>query len=226
MNKSFFILSVIILLSSCNKDNEYSYAIKDFRKSLQPYLFKIVSEGIVMYTDSALKNMATDDELIRLGRSEHPVLRASAFREMLERKSFDQHKLISGHLNDTAMVLSDRGEFGTAYRMVTDDILLSTFWTSRETRHKIIEKIIREHNYLTAAYTILDNLEPQENLYPFIKDMATRSRRLSYEGYELGFDDIEYALYGLAKFKRKDDVGIIRKVLMENYATSAMYRSN
>jgi hypothetical protein len=47
--------------------------------------------------------------------------------------------------------------------------------------------------------------------------MATRPRRLDpYQGYELGFYEIEYALYGLAKFKKKEDVQIIKSKLMNH----------
>lgn len=45
--------------------------------------------------------------------------------------------------------------------------------------------------------------------------MATRPRRLSEDGYELEFEDIEYALYGLAKFKKKEDISIIKKQLVK-----------
>ena len=46
--------------------------------------------------------------------------------------------------------------------------------------------------------------------------MATRPRRLSSEGYELSFDDIEYALYGLTKFKKPDDIKIIKDQMAQN----------
>ncbi|MGZ5253839.1 MAG: hypothetical protein ACXWV4_05675 [Flavitalea sp.] len=216
MPKVFLFLFFAAFIWSCSNENKYNYAIRDFRKPLQPHLQRIVTKGIVMHFDSALKNIATDKELIQLSQSEHPVLRASAFREMLERKSFNQYDLILNHLDDTAMVLADMGEFGIPMRKVSDDILLSTFWESRQSRHKIVVKILKEHNYLRAAYSILELLEPQEDLYPFVKAMATRPRLISMDGYELYFDDIEYALYGLAKFKKEADIQVIKDQMMEN----------
>ncbi len=82
--------------------------LRIFRKSLQPYLFKIVSRGVVMHYDSALRNMATYKELNELSQSEHPVLRASAFREILFRDSSDNFTILMNHLDDTADVATDQ----------------------------------------------------------------------------------------------------------------------
>lgn len=209
-------LSVIISFWSCKTDKKYNYAIKDFRSSLQPHLTKMVEKGIVMYSDSALRNMATDEELERLGKSEHPILRAAAFREMLSRKSFKHFDIIIEHLDDTALVFTDAGEFGIWDRAVSDDILQEAEWKTKAEKSKTVDVVLTKHNYLRSAYIILPGLEPQEKYYQFIKNMATRPRRLDpYEGYELGFGDIEYALYGLAKFKKKEDAEVIKKRLME-----------
>jgi len=182
---------------------------------LQSHLTEIVSTGIVSYFDSSLKNMLADNELLQLSRSEHPVLRATAFREMLERKSFNHFDIIMNHLDDTATVATDAGEFGIWRRKVSDDILQEAGWKTQEAKNKTIDKVLTKHNYLRSAYLILLEIEPQEKYYPFIKDMASRPRRLSYDGWELDFDDIEYALYGLAKFKKKDDVKIIKNRMMQ-----------
>jgi len=214
--KQLLFPAFIILCLSCKNDRSHTYAIKDFRKSLQPHLIQIVSEGIVEYYDSSLENMLTDKELVQLGQSEHPVLRASAFREMLQRKSFDHFDVLMSHLADTAIVATDAGEWGIWYQTVSDYILQEAKWKTQEAKNKTVEQVLTRHNYLRSAYHILPWIEPREKYYPFIKDMATRPRRLSEEGYELGFDDIEYALYGLAKFKQKEDVMIIKNSLMKH----------
>jgi hypothetical protein len=214
--KHLLLPTLIVCILSCKNEQGNTYAIKDFRKSLQPFLFNIVSKGIVTYYDSLQIKSITDDELIRLGKSENPVLRATAFREMLDRNYFNHFDIVMNHLDDTAIVATDAGEFGIWHRTVSDDILQEASWKTTEAKNKTIEQVLTKHNYLRSAYTILEQLEPQEKYYPFIKDMATRPRRLSYDGYELDFDDIEYALYGLAKFKKQDDVGIIKKRMMQS----------
>jgi hypothetical protein len=216
--KQLIIPLLAFILRSCNNsNNKYPYAIKDFPEKLQPYLVKIVEKGIVMYSDSAMQHMATDAELERLGISEHPILRAAAFREMLKRKSFNHFEIVMRHLDDTALVFTDAGEFGIWDGTVSDDILQKAEWKTQEEKTKTVDQVLTKHNYLRSAYIALQGLEPQEKYYPFIKDMATRPRRLdSYEGNELDFGDIEYALYGLAKFKKKEDAQIIKKKLMEH----------
>ena len=215
--KQLLLLILIVCISSCKNEQGNTYAIKDFRKSLQPFLFNIVSKGIVTYYDSSQIKTITDEELIRLGKAENPVLRATAFTEILDRKSFDHFNILMRHLDDTADVATDAGEFGIWHRTVSDDILQEATWKTTEAKNKTIEQVLTKHNYLRSAYTILEQLEPQEKYYSFIKDMATRPRRFSYDGYELDdFDKIEYALYGLAKFKKQDDVRIIKNRMMQS----------
>jgi hypothetical protein len=214
--KHLLFLTLIVLCLSCQNEHGYNYAIKDFRKTLQPFLFNIVSKGIVRYYDSSQTKNITDNELIRLSKSENPVLRATACRELLERDTFNHFNLLINHLDDTAIVATNAGEFGIWYRTVSDDILQEAIWKTREEKDKTVEQVLTQHNYLRSAYTILRFLEPKEKYYPYIKDMATRPRRLSDDEYELDFDDIEYALYGLAKFKKQDDVKIIKKQMMQN----------
>lgn len=204
----------ILLFFSCTQGGNRPYAIHDFNKSLQPHLTKIVSEGIVMEFDSALRKMATDEELIKLGQSEHPILRTAAFREMLNRKSFDHFDILMNHLDDTALVAIDAGEFGIWFRTVSDDILYEAEWKTQEAKDKTVERVLTRHNYLRSAFFVLPQIQPQEKFYPYVKDMATRPRRLTDDGYELDFGDIEHALYALAKFGKKEDVQIIKNKMM------------
>lgn len=215
--KHFLLPVLIVCILSCKNEHSNNYAIKDFSKSLQPFLTKMVSEGIVTYHDSADIKSINDDELIRLGKCESPILRATALREMLDRKSFDYFGIIMNHLDDTAIVATDNGEFGIKFETVSDYLLGRAIWETGEARNKTIEQVLTKHNYLSSAYSILTRIDAKEKYYPFIKDMATRPRRLDrYEGYELAFDEIEYALYGLAKFKKQEDVQIIKDKLMRH----------
>jgi hypothetical protein len=215
--KYFLFPILIVCIFSCKNEQGISYAIKDFRKSLQPFLIKTVSEGIVTYHDSSDIKSITDDELIRLGKSENPILRATALREMLDRSSFNPFDIVMKHLDDTAIVATDNGEFGIKFETVSDCLIERTSWETAQAKYKTIESVLTKHNYLSSAYSILTNIEAQEKYYPYIRDMATRPRRLDrYEGYELAFYEIEYALYGLAKFQKKEDVQIIKTKLMKH----------
>ena len=214
--KHLLLASLIVCLFTCKNEQGKSYTIKDFRKSLQPFLYKIVTEGIVTYHDSSDIKSITSDELIRLSKSENPILRATALREMLDRRSFKSFDIVMKHLNDTAIVATDNGEFGIKFETVSDCLIGTSSWETAQERDKTIESVLTKHNYLSSAYTILTKIEAQEKYYPYIKDMATRPRRLDrYEGHELAFYEIEYALYGLAKFQKKEDIQIIKNKLMK-----------
>ena len=176
----------------------------------------VLAEGIITHHDSSDIKGITDDELSQLFKSENPILRATALREMLNRSSFNSFDIVIKHLDDTAIVATDNGEFGIKFETVSDCLIGRTSWETEQARDKTIEAVLTKHNYLSSAYNILTKIEAQEKYYPYIKDMATRPRRLDRdEGYELAFYEIEYALYGLAKFKKKEDVQIIKDKLMK-----------
>lgn len=211
------LLLILLLISACKNDQVNKYAISDFRESLQPFLTKIVSIGVVTYHDSADIKSITDEELTRLARSENPILRATAFLEMFDRKTFNHFDILMKHLDDTAHVFVDNGEFGIGFETVSDYLIERSKWETLQAKKLTIESVLTKHNYLSSAYKTLRYIDAQEKYYPYIKDMATRPRRLDRnEGYELGFDDIEYALYGLAKFRKKEDVQVIKSKLMNH----------
>jgi hypothetical protein len=216
--KGFFLFIIILLSVSCKtQKGKYPYAIRDFRDTLQPLLLNIVSKNIVNYYDSTLRKTITDKELIQLSQSELPVLRGWAFREILFSESFNHIDIIMNHLDDTAIAGFDYGEFGTRYSTISDEILNYFEWEDIKIKNKVIDEVITKHNYLKSAYTILYKIEPQERYYAIIKNMATRNRNYDYEnGFEKGFEDIEIALYGLAKFKKKEDITIIKQSLLSN----------
>lgn len=211
-------LGLLLTLFGCKKTNKNSYAIRDFNKELQPYLIQVVSKNIVG-NDSAtrfVEHNATDEELKKLSCSEHPVLRAIAFRTMLDRNTFNHFDLIMNHLDDTAIVAIDAGEWGISYLRISDDILQHGRWKDTIARNKTIEEVILKHNYLHSAYTKLLNIEPNEKYYSLIKEMAQRKRNYNEDVGEMGFDEIEYALYALAKFKKKEDIPLIKQLLLKN----------
>lgn len=212
------ILPLALVFYSCNTSQPETYAIKDFRKALQPGLIKAVSNGIVSW-DSTFQYIATDNELRQLASSEHPIIRAIALHEMLERNGSGHSNIVRDNLNDTAIIAVDHGEFGWAFETVADHLIAWAYWNTKEELDETIRLVVSKHNYLRSAYIILPNLDPEEKLYPFIKDMATRPRKLSEDDYEMGFRDIEYALYALAKFKKQEDIQTINQVIKQNHGS-------
>ena len=214
--KPHFTFSFAVLLFAfvgCNTDTRTSYAIRDFSKTLQPYLVRVVSEGVVGYdtaTRFILKH-ATDEDLKQLSQSEHPVLRALAFREMLDRPTFDHYDLIMTHLDDTAIVSIDDGEWGVRYRRVSDEVLQHGRWKDKSARKRTIDEVVLKHNYLNSAYGKLAGLERKEVYYPSIKEMSQNER--SFCDY---FYNNEQAQYALAAYQKKEDIPAIKQFLLSN----------
>ena len=217
------VITVMVFFCYCNPVDKPMFAIRDFKKSLQPYLLHVVSRGIVGH-DSATRYIqlrTTVEELERLSKSEHPVLRAIAFEAMLERPEFDHFAVIMNNLSDTAVVSRDQGEWGFQHIKVSDHIIENGRWKDTAALQKTIEKLILHNNYLTTAYTALTKIEPGPEHYSSIRKMAERYRRNEEETGESTFTDIhfntrEYALFALAKYKKPEDIAFIHQVLFSH----------
>lgn len=166
---------------------------------------------------SNIDRNASDDELAWLSRSEHPLLRAVAFRLLLKRPGVDHFDLIMHHLDDSAMVQVDWGEWGLRPKMVSDYLIGEARWKTESDRMKTVEQIIMKHDYLDEAYYALNRIDIHEKYYPFIKEMSLRDRP---------FDERENALYALARFKKKEDIPLIKDILLTHrgYLGSQSFR--
>ena len=210
---TFSAAAILFAFAGCKHDTRTTFAIRDFIKTLQPYLITVVSEGVVGYDTSTrfILKHATDEDLKQLSQSEHPVLRTLAFREMLDRPTFDHYNLIMTHLDDTAIVSIDDGEWGVRYRRVSDEILQHGRWKDTSARKRTIHEVVLKHNYLSSAYGKLAGLERNEVYYPSIKEMSQGER--SFCDY---FYNIEQAQYALAAYRKKEDIPEIMKFLLSN----------
>jgi len=114
------LLTLVCVTDACRSKSRPATAIGDFPGELQPYLIKIVTEGIFGHgsTEIFLEQHCTDSELSQLARSEHPILRETALRAMLRRKSFDHFAVLMSHLDDTAVIPTYAGEWGIVNKTV------------------------------------------------------------------------------------------------------------
>jgi hypothetical protein len=210
MRKGFYIVIIlvapVIFSSACNNKEKYPYAIRDFKSKYRPYLEEAVSKNLVGY-DSCIrfiKEKLSDEELLKLSNSEHPTLRALALEELTDRKSADQFNIIKNHLDDTAIVVKDMGEFGVKFTTVSDNMIMETDFRDSAEMQKVIELVMAEHIYLSSAYSILIRLNSNAKYYPVIAEMTKRER--SYE-------EISDALYALAGYKKRSDIPYIKEKL-------------
>jgi hypothetical protein len=177
---------------------------------LQAYLTKIVSNATFNLgtTTRYLEAHVSNKDLRRLSHSEHPVLRAAALSIMTERAAFNNYDVVMSHLDDTAQIAIDGGEFGIWFRTVSDNLILHSTWKNSAEKKQTVDQVITKHNYLESAYTILLSIEADPKYYPFIKKMEQQKNDFTYK---------EYALFGLAKYKKETDVAYIKNNLMENF---------
>lgn len=205
-------LLLVFLALSCVRRETDPATIRDFRCTLQPGLIAAVTEGHVGREGADfISRNATDYELIQLSRCEHPILRAHALAEMTHRPSFDHMKVMLEHLDDTANIFVDNGEWGLEIRTVSDNMIENGQWKTTMDRQKLIDEILRHHNTLRSAYTCLRHVDAPEKYYGSFKEMVTRDRN---------YAEIEEALYALAKCRKPEDIPLIRDIL--NRSTAMM----
>jgi len=212
ITSSILLIVCVAVLPCCRQNTKNSYAIRDFNNTLQPYLTEVVSQGIVGYDPATtfIEKHATDKELKQLSQCEHPVLRALAFREMLNRPTFDHFDLMINNLDDTAIVATDAGEWGLHYLRVSDDMLINGGkWKDSAARDKVIEEIILRHNFLASAYQRAGWVSPKEKFYASIKRMV-QQKRGPFDKYT----QIENALHALSSYKKNEDIPLIKQTLL------------
>jgi hypothetical protein len=128
---------------------------------------------------------------------------------MQQRDSLDPLDFMMSHLDDNATVAVEEGEFGINFRKIPDVLLRYAQWKIKDNKEKLVERVLLNYNYLHFAYTSMSQFgfEPNEKYYQSIKEMAQRDRP---------YEEIDCAVYGLAKFKKPEDIKLIAHILYEN----------
>jgi len=98
----------------------------------------------------------------------------------------------------------DWGEWGVQLRTISDHIIEHAKWKTEADKKKTIDEIIMKHDYLRSAYMGLWKAELQPMYYSHIKKMAQR---------DVEFEIREEALFALAKFRKREDIPLIKEVL-------------
>lgn len=205
--KKLLIILLIVLIAGCGgKPRYYNYSLKDFKEPLRSHLQDMVTSGVYGY-DSFITDSISGDELVKMCKSEHPVLRLAALNTLIEKDSND-YNLILENLHDTAIVSVDEGEFGLNRYMIADYLIWNAEWKNEKDFDKTVEDVVFKHNNLRAAYYILAKLEPEERYYSIIREMASRERP---------FEETERALYSLALYQKPEDISLIKEKFYWNY---------
>jgi hypothetical protein len=208
--KSVLASLLTIFILSCAHHRQSLYAIHELPDSLQTPARNVVNTGMVGYDNATvyLKTHLNDSAITLLSQSENPILRATALREMTSRPGFNHQQVMFTHLDDTAIVPVVMGEFGTYYLRVADNMIGDACWDTKGPRDSLAEEIIMHHDNLRSAYQALAFMPAREKYRTHIIKMIERDRDYQTE--------VEYGLFALAKYGRKEDISQIQEVLAQN----------
>jgi len=228
---SFFTL--IFLFSSCNNYNtNYRYSISDFKPEFRKHLENTVTSGIapgmysgdnIRYAEEFNKNCSVAD-LKKLLQCEHPLLRAMAFRILVDKDSNNIENILLSSLDDTAIISVDHGEFGIPTMYCADYYLEITKGETKVKREKILNILVEKHLQLQTTFFelgIADSLP--EKHYSSVKQMAINyflNRNTDNGAPYITYEDEKTSdiLFALSKFKKKEDIDFIKSKLTPHQA--------
>ncbi len=203
---------LFIFLSSCNTyKTKYPYSLDDFRPELRKHLEKIVSYAFPDNIDEAaanyLDNHTSEKELLKILKSEHPILRATAFKYLSLRKSVDFSKILIEGLDDTAFISSYTGDITT----VADYCIDKSEGHSTILKSDLMDEVITNHPYLyyAAHFFQLKSLA-KEKYYPALKKIITAE-------YPLHSRLRRELIMKLSTYKKNDDTGFIARRLKTSW---------
>ncbi|WP_416441250.1 hypothetical protein [Phnomibacter sp. MR] len=214
-----FLLLAALLLAACQRNTKYPYAIRDFDADVQPLLESLASKGILNNNgllEMELQGKLSKKELKKLSTCDVPLLRAFALESLLTTGEFLTIKtdITFGHLDDTACVAIDMGEFGILRYLVSDFVIM-TFRTNSTVdsvlENRLIHELFTQRPYLRTTYSIQsEKVSRLPNGYQLIRNIV----ELKYkpvpinEPFEGG--EAEEMLLRLAAFQKSTDTTLIR----------------
>ena len=219
------LISGCCLISCSNVTNQhrepYPYTLKDFSPHLRQDLQKIITGGSFNFDTWAIgdsiQGYASDGELLKMTKCEHPLIRAFALTATLERPAIDHYNVLMHHLDDTARI-AWYGQCSWRESEYVSDYFLRLFdkWKTIEQKQKTIHEVLTKHSYLGCAYTILDRVKADPRYYDVIRKMAQR---------DMGSPEyLEMAWLALAEYKKPEDPRLISQ-LINNYSYNFGYQS-
>jgi hypothetical protein len=206
---------LLIFFASCGSRERFNVHVSDFEGAQQVVLKRILTDGFADALNKQDDSLFTDQDLLRLTNSESPLLRAVALDELKRRQGTGFGKIGINHLDDTAFVLHDHGEFGLGFETVTDVALELSKWPDSLSRLELLKRLLEQPYKHRSVYIALRNLDSISSFYPVIRQMAFQSTR-DVDGYEKRFEERENALYALARFRRIGDANRIIDEIAKN----------
>jgi hypothetical protein len=225
---------LLLLLSGCNTyKTKYPYSLDDFRPEYRKHLENTIELGIAEATysgDEAIKlaeefykNCSITD-LKKILQCEHPLLRALAFRILIDKDSNNIEHLLLTSLDDTAIISVNHGEWGIPTMYCADYYLETTKGYKKIKRQKILDILVDKHQSLETTFLELGAASSlPEKYYPVVKKMAIKifdSQGMDNAAPYITYEDEKASdiLFALSKYKNKNDIDFIKNHLQFNHS--------
>lgn len=197
---------IIILLNACNTyKTKYPYSLADFKPELRVHLEKIVSNPFIYYSNNEtslnyLDKNTSDNELQKLLKAEHSILRALAFKYLSARKSVNITKILLDNLDDTATISNFEGALENT---VADFMIDESRGKTNILKASLIDTVITKHPYLIhAAIFFIRELAVDEKYYPELKKIIKNK-------YSWHYNLREELIAQLSEYKKNEDTSEI-----------------
>lgn len=215
-----------MLLAACQRNIKYPYAIRDFDAEVQPLLERLATLNILNNNwdvQQELVEKLSSRELQKLSKCDVPLLRAFAMQTLIERNKEQSAKMDIAftHLDDTACVDIDWGEFGICRSLVSDHVLndLDVNKIDSVFANKLIRELLTNRSYLRETYSSqTERAYKWPDGYQLIRNMVENNYRPAKINEPIEGGETEIMLLRLAAFQRPTDTTLIRVRLEEYFA--------
>ncbi|MBP6024043.1 hypothetical protein [Ferruginibacter sp.] len=212
MQQLLKLTALFILLSGCNTyKTKYPYSLDDFKPELRKHLEKIVSNPFPDNIDEAaanyLDNHTSEKELRKIIKSEHPLLRAVAFKYLSLRESVDFSKVLLENLDDTAFVSDYSGDVTT----VADYYIAKSRGHSTILKSDLMDEVINKHPYLSYAANFVQYEAPSNEKY------YVSLKKIIAAPYPLHSRSRNGLITKLSEYKKNEDTSSIAFEISRNW---------
>jgi hypothetical protein len=241
MQKLLKLAVLLLLLNSCHTyQTKYPYSLDDFRPEYRKHLENTIKSGIAVasysYSGKEASKLAEEfykncsiTDLKKILQCEHPLLRAHAFRILIDKDSNNIEHLLLTSLDDTAIISVDHGEFGITIQYCADYYLETTKGYNikgynKIKRQNILDILVEKHQNLETTFLELGTASSlPEKYYSIVKKMAIKifdSQAMDNGDPYITYEDEKASdiLFALSKYKNKNDIDFIKNHLQFNHS--------
>jgi hypothetical protein len=202
---------ILLICFGCKSyKTKYPYSLEDFRPELRENLQVLLNEGSLCENDSSasayINKKTSKQDLLKIFKCEHPILRAMAFRALVYNNLIDSGKLLLQNLNDEAKIFYC-DHYGEYYESVSDYCIFKSLNKTNIDKEELFSDVMKKNKNLTwfakfAYFTKIKNAE----YYKIIKD--------KFLTIENDFDENKIRLgIALASYQKYEDTSYLRELI-------------